>query len=153
MPYLIVWLHLVWSTKERFPFLTTDFRQTVFDHIRENAKGKRIHLGCVNGHDDHIHCLAALSNVQTISKLVQLIKGESSRWINKQKLCDPSFEWQDEYFAASVSHSQLQKVRNYIHNQERHHQKKTFQQEWEELIERYGLEESKSLTGQKNYLR
>ncbi len=141
MPYIKVWLHLVWSTKNRLPFLTNEIRQTVFEHIRQNAKQKDIFLDCVNGYTDHIHCLVSLSNDQTISKLLQLIKGESSFWINKQNLCASAFQWQEEYFAVSVSHSQVQKVRNYIYDQENHHQKKTFQQEYEMFIKNYGFEE------------
>ena len=137
MPYVKVWLHLVWSTKERFPFLKKKIRRKVFDHIRENAKKQGIYLDCVNGYDDHIHCLASLSSNQTISKLLQLIKGESSYWINQQKLCSPTFEWQEEYFAVSVSHSQVKKVRAYIHNQEKHHEKKLFQEEYDALMKQY----------------
>jgi REP element-mobilizing transposase RayT len=103
--------------------------QIVFEHIRQKAKSKGIFLDCVNGYTDHIHCLVSFSNDQTISKVLQHIKGESSFWINKEKLCREKFEWQDEYFAVSVSHSHLKKVRDYIHDQENHHQKKTFQQE------------------------
>jgi len=60
---------------------------------------------------------------------MQLIKGESSFWINKNKLTQSKFEWQDEYFAVAVSESMLENVRNYIRNQEDHHKKKTFNQE------------------------
>ncbi|MEQ1676767.1 MAG: IS200/IS605 family transposase [Chitinophagaceae bacterium] len=141
MPYIKVWLHLVWSTKNRLPFLTNKIRQTVFEHIRQNAKQKDIFLDCVNGYTDHIHCLVSLSNDQTISKLLQLIKGESSFSINKQNLCASVFQWQEEYFAVSVSHSQVQKVREYIYDQENHHQKKTFQQEYEMFIKNYGFDE------------
>ena len=141
MPYIKVWIHLVWSTKNRYPFLTKEIRQTVFEHIRQNAKVKDIYLDCVNGFSDHIHCLVSLSNEQTISKLLQLIKGESSFWINKQKLSPSKFQWQEEYFAVSVSHSQVQKVREYIYDQENHHQKKNFQQEYEEFIKNYGFVE------------
>ncbi len=141
MPYIKVWIHLVWSTKNRYPFLTKEIRQTVFEHIRQNAKAKEIYLDCVNGFTDHIHCLVSLSNEQTISKLLQLIKGESSFWINKQKLSPLKFQWQEEYFAVSVSHSQVQKVREYIYDQEKHHQKKNFQQEYDEFIKNYGFVE------------
>ncbi len=85
--------------------------------------------------------MVSLSNEQTISKLLQLIKGESSFWINKQKLSPSKFQWQEEYFAVSVSHSQVQKVREYIYDQENHHQKKKFQQEYEEFIKNYGFVE------------
>lgn len=71
---------------------------------------------------------------------MQLIKGESSFWINKNQLTQQKFDWQDEYFAVSVSESILDKVRNYIKNQEEHHRKKSFQEEYDEFLEKYGFE-------------
>jgi REP element-mobilizing transposase RayT len=91
--------------------LTSDIRQKVFTHIRENAKIKNIHTDFVNGHFEHVHCLVALNQEQTIAKVVQLIKGESSFWINKTGLCKEKFEWQDDYFAVSASESGVDKVR------------------------------------------
>ncbi|HET9432066.1 MAG TPA: IS200/IS605 family transposase [Chitinophagaceae bacterium] len=149
MPYLSVWLHLVWTTKNRFPFLKDEIRSLVFDHIRENAFRKEIFLDCVNGYVEHIHCLVSLGSQQTISKLLQLLKGESSHWINEQQLCPPKFDWQDEYYAVSVSYSQLARVRAYIQNQEKHHQRKTFQQEYEELMHHYGFGELKPVEKRK----
>jgi len=103
MPYISAWFHLVWSTKNRQPFLTEDIREKVFEHVRQYAKQKGIWLDQVNGHKDHVHCLLSLSCDQTLSKVLQLIKGESSYWINKEKLCKEKFVWQDEYFAMSLS--------------------------------------------------
>ncbi|MFM6924658.1 MAG: IS200/IS605 family transposase [Ferruginibacter sp.] len=140
MPFIKVWVHLVWTTKNRKLILTSDIRQKVFAHIRENAKTKNIHVDFVNGHADHVHCLAALNQEQSIAKVVQLIKGESSFWINKTSLCKEKFEWQDDYFAVSVSESGVDKVRQYIKNQETHHARKTFQQEYDEFMEKYGFE-------------
>ena len=140
MPMIKIWIHLVWSTKKREPFLTKEIRQKVFTHIRENAKEKNIHIDFVNGYVDHIHCLISLDQNQTISNIVQLIKGESSFWINKNNLCTDKFEWQGEYFAVSVSESGINKVREYIKNQEIHHKKKTFQQQYDQFMEKYGFE-------------
>ena len=139
MPFIKIWLHLVWATKKREPLLTKDIRQVVFKHIRENAVIKNIHVDFVNGHVDHVHCLISLHPEQTISKVVQLIKGESSCWINKNYLCKEHFEWQDEYFAVSVSESGVNKVREYIKNQEEHHSKKNFQEEYDEFMQKYGF--------------
>ena len=139
MPFIKIWIHLVWATKKREPLLTKDIRQLVFKHIRENAVIKNIHVDFVNGHVDHVHCLISLHPEQTISKVVQLIKGESSYWINKNNLCKEHFEWQDEYFAVSVSESSVNKVREYIKNQEEHHSKKTFQEEYDEFMHKYGF--------------
>jgi REP element-mobilizing transposase RayT len=140
MPFIKVWIHLVWATKNRKPLLTNDIRRKIFTHIRENARSKNIDLDFINGYTDHIHCLVALNQEQTIAKVVQLIKGESSFWINKNSICKEKFEWQDDYFAVSVSESGVDKVRDYIKKQEEHHAKKTFQQEYDEFMEKYGFE-------------
>ncbi len=149
MPFIKVWIHFVWSTKNREPFLATkEIRQRVFQHMLANAREKGIHTDFINGYTDHVHCLVSLGNDQTLSKVMQLIKGESSFWINKQgilnndlppALAGGKFEWQDEYFAVSVSESQVNKVREYIKNQETHHQQKTFQQEYDAFIANYHL--------------
>jgi REP element-mobilizing transposase RayT len=138
MPFIKVYIHFVWSTKNRIPFLETkDIRQKVWKHIKENSIKKGIHIDFINGYSDHCHCLVSLGANQTIEKVMQLIKGESSFWINKEKLTKEKFQWQSEYFAVSVSESILDKVRNYIKNQENHHAKKTFQEEYEEFILKY----------------
>ncbi|MCA1624787.1 MAG: IS200/IS605 family transposase [Acidobacteria bacterium] len=143
MPFVKVWIHLVWSTKNREPYLTDETRQKVFVHIRENARAKNIHLDFINGHKDHVHCLISLGTDQTIEKIMQLIKGESSFWTNKNRLCKTKFEWQDEYFAVSVSESTLESVRKYIANQEEHHRKRSFGDEFEDFLSRAGFQKLK----------
>lgn len=144
MPFVKVYIHLVWSTKNRVPHLKSkELRIKVWDHIRENAKKKEIFVDFINGYSDHCHCLISLGVDQTIEKTVQLLKGESSFWINKNKLTKEKFEWQGEYFAVSVSGSILDKTRDYIKNQEEHHQKKTFQDEYDEFISKYGFQKFK----------
>ncbi len=149
MPFIKVHIHFVWSTKNREPYLSTkEMRQKVWQHIRENAENKGIFVDFINGHKEHCHCLVSLGSDQTIEKLMQLIKGECSFWINKQSeflesLGGKKFEWQNEYFAVSVSESQIDKVRNYIKNQEEHHKHKTFQEEYDEFILRFGFQKFK----------
>ena len=116
MPLVKVWVHFVWSTKNRAPLLTAAIRPQVFQHIRENARDKDIFIDFIGSYVDHVHALVSLGTDQTISKVMQLIKGESSFWINKNKLCSERFEWQDEYFAVSVSEAIIGNVRNYIKN-------------------------------------
>ena len=140
MPYVKIWIHAVWSTKNREKLLNKAIRASVFDHIHQNALEKEIYMDCVNGHSEHIHCLFRLMNDQSVSKVMQLIKGESSFWINKENLTKTKCQWQKEYFAVSVSESLVGKVRNYISNQDAHHGKKTFQQEYDEFIEKYGFQ-------------
>lgn len=146
MPFIKVYIHFVWSTKNRYPFLDSkELRLTVWNHIRENAMSKGIFVDFVNGFSDHCHCLVSLGTEQTLQKTIQLIKGESSFWINRNKLTNEKFEWQDEYYAASVSDSMLPIVRNYIKNQEMHHSKKTFQEEHDEFIKEYGFDKFNDL--------
>ena len=136
MPYSRVYIHFVWTTKNRFPFLDTfDLRRDLWNHIKDNANKKGIFIDSINGYQEHCHCLISLGIEQSMAKIMQLLKGESAYWMNKNQLCKGKFEWQDEYFAASVSESALDKVRTYIGNQEQHHRKETFKQEYDELIE------------------
>ena len=130
-------IHAVWGTKSRELFLTSEIKQQVIKHIRENAKTKNIYIDSIDGYTEHLHCLFGLPLEMSISKAMQLIKGESAFWINKQKLTKSKFEWADEYFAISVSESVIPKVRAYIQSQEKHHQKKTFKEEYEEFIGKY----------------
>ena len=139
MSWVRVYIHMVFSTKNREPFLNSkELRRQVFQHIKKNAEEKGIWLDCVNGWQEHAHCLISIGKEQTISKVVQLIKGESSFWINQNKLTKNKFVWQDDYWAVGVSESHLQSVRNYILNQEVHHSKKTFADEVNEFMEKYG---------------
>ena len=141
MPHVKVYIHFVWATKNHAPMLLTkESRQKVWKHIQENAKEKGIFIDHINGYSDHCHCLVSFGIDQTMCKIMQLLKGESSFWINQNKLTPGKFEWQDEYFAVSVSESILGKVRNYIRNQEEHHYNQTFQQEYDEFIQKFGFE-------------
>ena len=141
MPFAKVYIHFVWTTKNRKQFLhSKELRETMWKHIRENAKKKGIFVDSVNGYSEHCHFMISMGTDQTIKGVMQLIKGESSFWFNKQKLIEPKFEWQNDYFAVSVSDSMITKVRAYIKNQESHHCKKLFKDEFDEFIDKYGFQ-------------
>ena len=145
MSWVRVYIHLVFSTKNREPFLNSiELRKQVFQHIKNNAKEKEIWLDCVNGWQDHAHCLISLGKEQSISKIAQLIKGESSFWINQNSLTENKFEWQDDFWAVGVSESHLESIRKYIHNQEEHHYKKSFTNEVNDFMKKYGWSFTKS---------
>jgi len=140
MSYIKVYVHYVWSTYNRIPILTNEIRSQVFNHIRENAKKNSIFIDFINGYTDHLHCLVSLNDDLSIGKIAQLLKGESSFWINKNKLTKEKFCWQDEYLAIGVGDDKLKVVREYISTQEEHHKKVTFSQEYNKFIERYGFD-------------
>jgi putative transposase len=135
MGYLKVYIHFVWTTKNHVHYLQNGIRQKVFDHIMDNAKIKGIHIDCINGYTDHVHCLISMSPTQSIAQVINLIKGESSFWINKNKLTPQKFEWQDDYWGESINKDDdLERVRKYIYNQEEHHRKVTYAEEYARLL-------------------
>jgi putative transposase len=137
MSFIKIYVHTVWTTKDRYPYFTEGIKDKMINHIFENAASKNIFIDQINGYKEHIHCLLSINADQNIAGIVQLLKGESSFWLNKQNIINHKFSWQDEYFAVSIGESQIELVRNYIKNQEKHHQKKSFQQEYEEFIANY----------------
>jgi putative transposase len=147
MPWVKVWLHFVWTTKNRQPFLTDEIRLRVFEHIRQNAREKGIHIDFINGWLEHVHCLISLGTDQTLEKIMQLIKGESSFWINQSKLTKTRFAWQEEYFVVSVNESTLPRVRKYIANQEEHHKVVSFDDEFETFLKLVGFQRFKDASG------
>jgi REP element-mobilizing transposase RayT len=139
MSYTKIWLHCVWSTKNRSNTISKSFRPALLSHIREQADKKGIFLDYINAHKDHVHALLSLGRTQTIADVMQQIKGESSFWINKQKVMPFKFNWQDDYFAVSVSQSHVNKVRTYIKNQDEHHKKLTWDEEVDLFLKKYGF--------------
>lgn len=113
-------------------------------HIREYATGKNIHLLNINGWLDHLHALISLSTDQNVATVMNLIKGESSYWANRNLFWAEHFGWQDDYFAVSVSRSHEERVYRYIENQEKHHRRKTYLDEYYEFIDRFEFENNLS---------
>jgi len=111
----------------------------VLDHIRRNARRNDIYIDIINGYVDHLHALIGLNTSLSISKVMQLLKGESAFWINREKLLQDRFEWANEYFVVSVGPSEVNRVRAYIHNQQVHHRNVSFDREWAKFAARYGV--------------
>lgn len=139
MSWIRIWIHLVFSTKNREPLLIPrEKRVEIIEHIKQNAKEKGIFIDSINSQKDHVHCLISLGNEKSISEIVKLIKGESSFWINKNKITKTKFSWQDDYWAVSVSESHIESVRDYIKNQDEHHRNKSFSEEVDIFMKKYG---------------
>ena len=119
--YIALHIHLIWTTKNRQPFLKTKYRYLTLEHIREMGISKGIKIRIINGVEDHLHCLVSLYPTQCVAEVVKDIKGESSRWINEQAWFSEDFEWQDGYGAISVSPQNIGRINKYIFNQESHH--------------------------------
>lgn len=141
MSYVRIWLHCVWGTKRIQKRITQSLHQKLINHIREKADEKGIYIDSINAHQNHVHCLISLSATQSVSNVINQIKGESSFWINKEKLTGTKFEWSDRYFSVSVSESHVDRVRSYIRNQQEHHKNMTWEEEYQEFIKKYGFVE------------
>ena len=137
--YAKIWIHLIWATKNRQPLIAKTWRQKLYDHIRQNAQSKGIYVDRIGGTADHVHLLIALRGDQSAAKVAYWLKGESSRRINAQNPGGPKFEWQEGYLAISVSESVVPKIRVYIRNQEEHHRYKTFSEEYEKFLQKFGF--------------
>lgn len=133
MSYVRIWVHLVFTTKDREAIFTSELRKRLIDHIKTNARSKDIFIEAISGWSEHLHLLISLGREQNISKIAMLIKGESSRWFNQQGFVRGKLIWQDDYFALSVSESLVDKVKRYIERQEEHHRAMPFSEEFEAL--------------------
>ena len=140
MAQVRIWLHIVWGTKNREPIMKSKSKRIdLFKNIRAYAKEKKIYIDFINGEADHVHCLISMACDQNIAQIVKLLKGESASFANKIRLFGGDFDWAEDYYAVSVSQSHVEVVRNYIKGQEAHHQKKTFTEECEEFMVKYGF--------------
>ena len=138
MPFLKIWIHLILFTKNRDKLIIKALKQKLLSHICENAE-KKNYIDFINCVEEHCHILISLGASQSISETAKLIKGEPSNWVNKNKIFKIHFAWQEEYIAVSVSHSQINRVRDYIKNKEEHHRKKSYAEEYDLFIKEYGF--------------
>ena len=139
MAYTSLLTHIVFSTKDRYPFLGVAVRPRVHQYlggIVRNLKGTAITIGGVS---DHVHLLVELPPTVAISDAIRVIKSNSSGWIHDELHGLASFHWQKKYAAFSVSKSNLARVAKYIDGQEEHHRRPTFQDELRALLSRHGM--------------
>jgi len=138
--YSQIYIHYVCAVKGRENLLLKPWRDEVFKYMSGIIKGKNQKPIIVNGVADHVHIFVGLIPVMRISDLIRDIKNNSSNFINQQKFLSGKFSWQEGYGAFSYAHSQVEKVYEYILNQEEHHRKKTFQEEYKEFLQKFDVE-------------
>jgi len=140
MSYVSSHFHIVYSTKERAPSISEQLQPKLWAYTAGIAANHGMRALAIGGIEDHVHALISLPATMSIAEAVQVLKANSSRWINEHR--QPRFEWQEGYFACSVSRSQLPRVSKYIANQREHHKKHDFAAEFRLLLKRHGFEES-----------
>ncbi len=135
-----LWIHLIFSTKDRFPFLADKtIRQDMHAYLATVLRSHDCQTLMVDGAKDHVHALFALSRKYSISTIVKAAKRTSSSWIKDISPAHGKFRWQNGYGAFSVSQSHLDQVRSYIERQEQHHRRVTFQDEYHAFLKKYEI--------------
>lgn len=136
-----VWLHIVFSTKDRRPLLQqADFREEMFRMLAHHVKDTKCKVASVGGYIDHVHLLVGMSRTVTIAQLVENIKVETSKWAKTATGGTSFFHWQAGYGAFSVSHSLLDVVDKYIREQWEHHKRFSYQEEYRQFCQKHGIE-------------
>lgn len=135
-----IYIQYVFAVKGRQNLLHKPWRDEVFKYISGIVKGKNQKPIIVNGVADHVHCFVGLKPGMSISDLVRDIKNNSSKFINEQKYLKGKFSWQEGYGAFSYAHSQIENVYRYIENQEEHHRKVSFKEEYFDFLKKFEIE-------------
>jgi len=134
-----IYLHLVFAVQNRISLIQPEWKGELFKYITGIVKGNNHKLIAINGIPNHIHIALCYKPHQLIPDLLQDVKGNSSGWINKKKFVRGHFSWQEGYGAFSFSHSLIDLVVNYINNQEEHHKKQAFSEEYIQLLKKYNV--------------
>ena len=138
--YSQIYIHVVFSVKGRQNLIQNNWKDDLHKYICGIVNGKDQKVYAIGGVADHIHILISIKPNISVSDLVRDIKANSSKWINEKKYINQKFQWQEGFGAFSSSQSHLDTIIAYINNQEKHHQKRTFKNEYLELLEKFNVD-------------
>ncbi len=138
--YSQIHLQLIFAVKFRDALIQHNFKEELYKYITGIIQNNKHKLLAINGVEDHIHILIGFRTHQSVSELVNIVKSNSSKWINEKKFLPVRFEWQKGYGVFSYGKSQINAVINYINNQESHHHKKSFREEYLEFLNKFEVE-------------
>lgn len=137
--YTQIYLHIVFAVQNRISLIQPEWKNELYKYITGIIKNNGHKLIAINGVSNHLHIAIGYKPHQLIPDLLQDIKANSSKWINEKRFIKGKFNWQAGYGAFSFSHSQLDSVVKYINNQEQHHKKKTFNDEYVDMLIKYNV--------------
>jgi REP element-mobilizing transposase RayT len=138
--YTQIYLQFVFAVQDRASLIRAVWKDELYKYITGIVQNNKHKLIAINGMSNHVHVFVGYKPHQSIPDLLQDIKGSSSGWINKKGFVKGKFRWQEGYGAFSYSHSQIDNVVKYIMNQEQHHKKKSFREEYLELLNRFDID-------------
>jgi len=137
--YTQIYLHIVFAVQNRISLIHPEWKNDLYKYITGIIQNNGHKLIAINGVSNHLHIAIGYKPNQLIPDLLQDIKASSSKWINEKRFIKGKFNWQAGYGAFSFSHSQIDAVVKYINNQEQHHKKKTFSEEYLEMLKKYNV--------------
>ena len=143
--FISVHLHCVWSTKNRDPSLHSKLRERLWPYLGGIARENKMKALAIGGAADHVHIVLSLPATLSVAKMVQLLKGNSSKWIHETFSEMRSFKWQEGYGAFSIGVSAIDATRTYIQNQAEHHRRRTFREEFETMLRKHGFDFDESM--------
>ncbi len=138
--YSQIYIHLVFAVKGRISVISPKWKEDLYKFMSGIISNRSQKLLAINGMPDHVHLLVGIKPTCSLSDLVRDVKAGSSKHINDNKWVKGRFEWQEGFGAFSLGHSQLDTVFSYIRNQEEHHRKKTFLEEYQEFLRLYQVD-------------
>jgi len=141
--YTQIHLQVIFAVKKRTGLIQKEWKDELYKYITGIVQAQEHKLLAINGMPDHLHIFFGMRPIQSLSDLMQHIKQDSSKWVNQKKFITEKFEWQEGYGAFSFSKSQVSRVISYIQNQEAHHRKITFLDEYKKFLENFGVDYDK----------
>jgi REP element-mobilizing transposase RayT len=141
--YSQIYIHLVFSTKHRAPILKQDVEHELKRYILDYAEDHELKISAIGGTNNHLHILLIMPPTFPISKAAQIIKGSSSRWLNKHHFDNEKFRWQKGYGAFSINKSLVPVTIDYINRQKEHHEETTYEDEFAAFLEKHEMEYDK----------
>ena len=138
--FLSLHYHIVFSTKDRRPYVKSDWRPRLHEYLGGTVRGLGGVPEIIGGVEDHVHILSTMSRTATAAEMVKEVKRGSSLWLKTKSPDLYDFAWQNGYGIFSIGYSQVEEVRKYIAGQEEHHRTISFQDEFRKFLERYGVE-------------
>ena len=138
--YRAHYYHLIWSTKNREPLIAKEIQDLLYAYIGGIVKFNNGALLCAGGTENHVHLLIGLTLPDKFADVIRDIKANSSSWLNKNLSSNQNFGWQEGYGSFSVSYSSIERVKNYINNQEEHHKVITFDEEYLQLLKKHQIQ-------------
>jgi len=134
-----IYIHFVFAAKYREARMTNEWRENLYKYIAGIINNRGCKLIAIGGTDDHVHLFVNINTTESISRIMQFIKGDSSEWINKSNFTPRRFEWQKGYGAFSNSISQIDAVVKYINNQQEHHKAVDMVAEFEKILATHNI--------------